>query len=102
MTMSTITATVRSGRIELDEPLNLPDGTKLQIALPNGWCESTNEAEPMNSEEIAERLAAMDRMQPLQMTDAELAAWEADRQARKGREKEHFFEHSEKLRGMWE
>lgn len=92
--MSTITATVRSGRIELDEPLDLPDGTKLMIDLPNGAVETVATDESPNPAEIARWLALMDRMEPLQMTDAELAAWEADRIARKEREKEHFFENS--------
>ena len=34
--------------------------------------------------------------------NAELAAWEADRRARKEREKAHFFEHAEEPRRMWE
>ena len=94
--MSTIRATIRNGRIEPDEPLNLPDGTEVQITVPE------NDDEPMSQAEIDRILAAMDRMQPLQMTAAELAAWEADRQARKEWEKVHFFEHAEKLRRMWE
>jgi hypothetical protein len=56
----------------------------------------------MSPEEIQQVLAAMDQMEPLQMTDAELAAWEADRRARREAEKARFFEHAEKLRGMWE
>ena len=102
MTMSTVTATVRSGRIELDEPLDLPDGTRLVIDLPNGAVETAASDESSNPAEIARRLELMDRMEPLHMTDAELAAWEADRISRKEREKEHFFENAEKLRGMWE
>ena len=33
--MNTIRATVRDGRIEVDGPLNLPDGTELMIPLPD-------------------------------------------------------------------
>jgi hypothetical protein len=98
--MTTIKAVVRDGRIELDEPLDLPNGTVLQIPVPTG-AERTEDA-PMSEDEIREVLAAMDRMEPLQMTDAELAAWEADRQARKEQEKAHFRERAEKLRRMWE
>jgi hypothetical protein len=99
--MTTIKAVVRNGRIEVDEPLDLPDGTVLRIPLP-GDTEKAGSDEPMSPDEIEQVLAAMDRMEPLQMTDAELAAWEADRKARREWEKAHFFEHAEKLRGMWE
>lgn len=51
---------------------------------------------------IAATLAAMDRIEPLEMTDAEHAAWEAERQARKQREKAAFAEHAEVLRRMWQ
>jgi hypothetical protein len=85
--MTTIKATVRNGRIEVDEPLDLPDGTVLQIPVPD---DSSRADDEMSPDEIQRILDAMDRMQPLQMTDAELAAWEADRQARKEAEKAHF------------
>lgn len=94
--MTTIKATIQNGRIEPHEPLNLPEGTEVEITVPE------TDDEPMSQAEIDRILAAMDRMEPLQMTDAELAAWEADRQARREREKAHFFERAEKLRGMWQ
>jgi hypothetical protein len=98
--MTTIRAVVRGGRLEVDEPLDLPDGTVLQIPVPTD-AERTADG-PMTADEIRQVLAAMDRMQPLQMTEAELAAWEADRQAHKEREKAHFLERAEKLQRMWE
>jgi hypothetical protein len=33
--MTVIRATVRSGRLETDRPINLPDGTEFTIELPN-------------------------------------------------------------------
>ena len=93
--MTTITAVIRNGRVEPDQPLDLPEGTVLRITVPG---EPATEA----ADETQRALAVMDRMQPLQMTDAELAAWEADRHARKEREKGHFLDRAEKLRGMWE
>jgi hypothetical protein len=96
--MTTIQAVVRNGRIEVDEPVDLPDGTVLQIHLLDG----ATDDQPMSPEEIERVLASMDRMEPLQMTDDELAAWEADREARKEREKAYFFEHATKLQRMWE
>jgi hypothetical protein len=99
--MTTIKAVVRDGRIEVDEPIDLPNGTVLEIAVPDG-ARPTDRDEPMSPAEIEEVLAAMDRMEPLRMTDAELAAWEADRKARRDWEKAHFFERAGKLQRMWE
>jgi hypothetical protein len=33
--MTTIKAIVRNGRIEVDEPIDLPDGTELRIPIPD-------------------------------------------------------------------
>lgn len=94
--MSTIKATFRNGRIEPDEPLDLPDGTELQITLPDDG------DEPSNQGEIDRVLAAMDQIIPFDMSPEEETRLEADRQARKEWEKTHFFERAEKLRRMWE
>jgi hypothetical protein len=100
--MNAIKATVRGGRIELDQPLDLPDGTELLIPLPNGSA-AANEDAPMSREEIDRVLAAMEQVQPFDMTDDdERAAWEAERLAQKEWEKAHFAEHGEKLRRMWD
>lgn len=88
--MNTIKAVVRNGRIEVDEPLDLPDGTELRIPRPDDGSPSP--------EEIELALAAMDRMEPLDMTDDELAAWEADRHARREAEKATFFARAEATR----
>jgi hypothetical protein len=74
--MNTIKATVRNGRIEVDEPLDLPDGTELLIPLPNG-AEEREEDEPMTPEEIARVLAAMEKIEPFDWTDEERAAADA-------------------------
>ncbi len=99
--MTTIAATVRDGRIEPDEPVDLPEGTALRISVPDGEVLSEEE-EAADPACIARDLALMDGFEPLQMTDAEIAAWEADRQARKEWDKAHFFERADKLARMWE
>jgi hypothetical protein len=99
--MTTIKATVRNGRIEVDEPLNLPDGTELLIPLPNGT-EEGEEDRPMTPDEIARVLTAIDRVEPFVWTEEERAAWETERLARKEWEKVHFNEHADKLRRLWE
>ncbi len=100
--MTTIKATVRSGRIELDEPIDLPDGTELLIPMPNGAPESADDDGPMSSEEIARVLAALDQIVPFERSADEEARLEADRLARKEWEKAHFNEHADKLREMWQ
>jgi hypothetical protein len=71
-----------------------PDGTEVEIhSLEKG----ASDDDTMSPAEIAALLAAMDRLEPLEMTDAERAAWDAERQARKEWEKAHFPEHKAKL-----
>jgi hypothetical protein len=56
----------------------------------------------LGPEEIRRLLALMDRVQPWEMTAEEQAAWEADRQSRKEREKARFDQHADKLLRTWE
>lgn len=93
--MSTIKAVVRNGRIETEEPLDLPEGTELLIPLPghspndtDGWDNSPEgiagtkvpeDDGPMSPEEIARVHAAMQTLLPLEIPDdvaADLDAWE--------------------------
>jgi hypothetical protein len=98
-----MTAIVRNGQLELPRPIDLPDGTEVEIRLPEPEeADSTPETGPVTPEEIARTLAAMDNIEPLEMSDEERAAWEADRQARKEWENARFDTHAEKLRRLWE
>ena len=98
--MATLKATVRNGRLETDQPIDLPDGTELRIPIPDstgdddGW-DNTPEA-------IAAWLTWYDSLQPLIFTEEERAALDADRRARKDWEKAHFEEYAEELRRLWE
>ena len=60
------------------------------------------EPETMSAEEIARTLAAMDAVEPFEMTAAEEAAWQAARDQRKAADKASFFERNEELRRQWE
>src|SRR5262249_102581 len=97
-TMTTLTAIVRNGRRESPNPFDLRDGTEVQLWLlsmgdiPSG----TEDDRPMSPEEIARTRAAMEKVEPLDLTDEERAAWEAERQARKQWEKAHFAQHADK------
>jgi hypothetical protein len=64
---------IRNGRVEVAEPINLPDGSEVTIT---GLSDNDR---PMTPSEIAETLAAMDKLEAFDMTDEEKAsadAWE--------------------------
>jgi hypothetical protein len=98
--MMTIKTTVKDRRLEVDAPADWPDGTEVEIhpieQPKNG------DADAMTPEEIARTLAAMDLVGPFDMNNAEQAAWDAERQARKDSEKAQFAEHADELRRAWE
>jgi hypothetical protein len=100
--MNVIKATVQAGRLDVQVPPEWPDGTEVEIQPLTDYSRPPGDDEPMTPEEIARTLAAMDKVEPFEMTAEEEAALEADRQARKQWEKAHFAEHAEKLRRQWE
>src|SRR5438128_12394360 len=62
---------IRAGRVEVDEPINLPDGSEVTIiGHANGVQDNDR---PMTPAEIAQTLAAMSRVEPFDMTDEERA-----------------------------
>jgi hypothetical protein len=99
--MSAIRGIIRKGQVVMTEPADLPDETEVEI-VPVGLTGSADDDGPMSPEEIARTLAAMDAVEPFEMTDEERADIEADRQARKEWEKARFNEHADRLRSMWE
>ena len=98
--MTMITGTVKDGRLEVSVPADWPDGTEVEIHPLESHLMA--EAEALTAAGIAETLAAMDRVQPFEMSDDEQAAWEAQRRAERGRDKRQFAEHAERLRRMWD
>jgi hypothetical protein len=98
--MTTIRAKIKGRRLELDVPADWPDDTEVEIH-PLGQITNADE-DAMSPEEIAKTLAAMDQVEPFELTDAERVAWEAERKARKERDKAEFAEQAEKLRRIWE
>lgn len=97
--MTSLKAIIKDRRIELAAPLEWPDGTEVEIH-PVG--QPNNGSIAMSPEDIARTLAAMDKVEPLEMTEAEEAAWQAERRARIEREKQRFADHAEELRRQWE
>ncbi len=95
-----IKATVKGGRLEVEVPADWPDGTEVEVCpLATGI---QNEAGMMSDEEIARTMAAMDHVEPMEITATEQAVWEAERARRTRCEKEQFAEHAESLREIWE
>lgn len=98
--MSTLKGIIRNGQVIVIGPTHLPDGTEVEI-LPVGLSDVDDQRQ-VTPDEIAATLAAMEKIEPFEMTDGERAAIEADRQARKEWEKARFDEHADRLRGIWE
>ena len=98
--MTRIKGTVKGGRLEVSVPADWPDGTEVEIHP----LETPREADAQitAAAEVARTLAAIDRIEPFQMTDAEQAAWEAEWRAEREREKSQFAERSVRLRRMWD
>jgi hypothetical protein len=95
-----IKATVKDGRLEVEVPADWPDGTEVEVSpLATGIQDDSG---MMSGEEIARTVAAMDLVEPMEITATERAAWEAERAGRIGCEKARFAEQAESLRRIWE
>ncbi len=93
--MSALKGINRNWQVILIGRSDLPDGTEVEI-VPAGLISGDEDMPgPMTPDEIAKTLAAMDQVEPFEMTEAERAAIEANRQARKEWEKVHFDEHND-------
>src|SRR3954462_2406137 len=79
--VSTLKGIIRNGQVIVIGPTDLPDGTEVKI-LPVGLSALDDEGQ-VTPDEIVRTLAAMEKIEPFEMTNAEWAAIEADRQARK-------------------
>src|SRR3954451_23475846 len=72
---------IRNGQVIVEEPINLPDGSEVTITgHPHGkFVGEEDNDRPPTQEEITAALAAMEKMEPFEMTDeerAEAEAWE--------------------------
>ncbi len=103
--MNALQGTVRNGQIVLDEPADLPEGTRVEVVPVEAGRPALGMREddwPTTSEGIGALLARMDEVQPAWLSPEEDAAWRAALRAQKEIEKARFFEDAEKLRRMWE
>jgi hypothetical protein len=102
--MTVLNAVVKNGKIEVETPVDWPEGTEVRIELvPISDSIGIRDDDSIDTPEmIARDLALMDQIEPLEITDEEQANWDAARQMQKDWEKLRFDEHAEALRKMWE
>jgi hypothetical protein len=77
--------TIRNGQVVVDEPINLPDGSEVTITgcADSKFLGEEDNDRPPTPEEIARVLAAMEKVQPFEMTPEEEAEIEAHRRRNK-------------------
>jgi hypothetical protein len=102
--MKTIMGTVHNGHIVADQPIEWPEGCRVVIepAVKEETLGIREEDWPTTPEEIARHLALMDQIEPLEMTEEEWAAWEAERKAHKEWEKANFEKRARQIEELFE
>src|ERR1700732_5354577 len=70
---------IRNGRVEVDEPINLPDGSEVTIIgrATGKFVVLEDNDRPMTPAEISQTLAAMAKIEPFEMSAEERAAADA-------------------------
>ena len=103
--MNALQGTVRNGQVVLDNPVELREGTRVEV-LP---IEARQPAVGMREEEwpttqegIAALLARMDALEPGWLLPEDDAAWRLALRTQRNIEKVQFSEDAQKLRRMWE
>jgi hypothetical protein len=103
--MNVLHGAVKNGQIVLDEPAELPEGSRVEV-LP---IEAARPKLGMREEDwpttpagIAALLARMDQVEPGWLSPEDDAAWRAALREQKDIEKARFFEDADALGEMWE
>ena len=99
--MSAIRAMIRNGRIETEDPLDLPDGTEL-LVYPAEERPDPEDAYGDSPVGLAAWLREFDAREPLVLSDDDRTVIEKARADQRAWELAHFEEHAERLRKMWE
>jgi hypothetical protein len=102
--MNAIKGIYKNGQIILDRPADWPEDTAVLVEpLPLEQTLGIREEDwPTDAEGIARHLALMDRIEPLEMTPEEEAAWQAARKAQKEFAIANWDKHGRKLEGLFE
>jgi hypothetical protein len=103
--MHAIQGTVSNGQIVLDYPVELSEGTRVEV-LPidaqNATLGMREEEWPTTHEGIAALLTRMDAVGPSWLSPEDDAAWRAALNDQNEAEKARFSNDSQRLRSMWE
>jgi hypothetical protein len=100
--MSAIKATVHNGQIVADNPIDLPEGTRL-IVVPMNSSDQQQQDEWDNSPQgIASWLEWYRSLEPLVLTQADIQTIATARKEQKEWELAHANDRAEKLRRLWE
>jgi hypothetical protein len=103
--MNALQGAVKNGQMVLDEPAELPEGSRVEaplVAAARPTLGMREEDWPTTPEGIAALLARMDQVEPGWLSPEDDAAWRAALRALKDAEKARFFEDADALGGMWE
>ena len=104
VTMNAVKGTVQNGHVILDNPTDLPEGSRVLVEPISA--EETIGVHEEDWRDTPEAIAAWlqwyDSLEPIERTSQEEDEWQAARASQKDREKAAFGERAEKLRGMWE
>jgi hypothetical protein len=100
--MSTMQAVIKNGRIEVPQPIDLPDGTRIDLTFSPVPSDGVDESDT-SPEGIRKWIEWSERPKPDPSVFDELSAIIASNRAfQKQWEKEHSDEDAEKLRRMFE
>lgn len=91
--MNALHGTIEHGQIVLDDPAELPDGTRVEVLPLDGAKSTRGMAEddwPTTPEGIAALLARMDQVEPGWLSPEDDAAWRQELQMQKQVEKDYF------------
>jgi hypothetical protein len=101
--MTTIRAIIRNGRIEVDKPIDLPDGTELTIAIPDSPKTAGIRDEEWSDtpEDIAAWIRWYDSLEPIEFTAEERTSWQAARQEQKDFELAQWEKRSQRIEGQF-
>ena len=97
--MSAVRATWKNGQVILEGPAIWPEGSRLVVSEAAGDMQDDREESP---EAIAHWIAEFDAIEPLEMTAAEEADWQAARKAQRDHETATANERVKRLEDAWE
>ena len=82
--MNAILGMVKNGRVEVDAPVDWPEGSPVRVNLElNGHVKYDDDDSPETPEEIDAWLEWFHSLEPIVMSPEEEAAWAADRRRQK-------------------